>query len=522
MNLRFQISNFKKIFSKISFKNLCSSVFICGLFFLIFSKLETRKISAEDGANEIENAIFTKQEFFGASANVPLPTFEARENLQKLAESQPDNLQILEKLAEANEKLERFDEAEKVFTKLAEIDSAKLYGLADFYERRGRYNEQGEVLHKILKTAPPENRAFVFEKLVTTARRHDLKKYLSADFFAETAKENADIYGVLVRLIENLEKEKNYFEALIFVRQAKAQFPQHAKILLGKEVEILLALDKPREAETVYQTAFDPFWSETEAQNFYDFLNDQDRLRAYGSEIEAKFKANNADFDAAVRLALYRNHDRRGGNDDISPIILKLEKAKKNWTTEELVTATRLLLKNGDGADASRFLYTLYLREDFKKNSEFRAKIIYQLFEMFSDSETMRLPLTKGDLSFYEDIAQTDTHPGIATGILSLIFSDTNPRERFEEKETSANEKFNRAAAYRIFEEYKKENPASAELAQMYLDIIRLYAAAKETEIAEKTLNEFAEKYYRFKRFCRCRFEIGGRLHGSKQERKSA
>ena len=31
---------------------------------------------------------------------MPLPTAEARENLQKLAESQPDNIPVLEKLAE--------------------------------------------------------------------------------------------------------------------------------------------------------------------------------------------------------------------------------------------------------------------------------------------------------------------------------------------------------------------------------------------------------------------------------------
>ena len=428
----------------------------------------------------------------------------------------------MEKLADANEKLERFDEAEKVFTKLAEIDGAKFYALAEFYARRGRFDEQGEVLYKILKTSPPENRAFVFERLLETARRHDLKKYLSAEFFAETAKENPNAYGVFVRLIENLQKQENYSDAINFVRQAKIQFPEHREILMEKEIEFLLALNKPREAEAVYQTAFDPFWSDAQAQKFYDFLDRQDRLRAYGAEISARFKANNGDFDAAIRLALFQDHDYRYGNDDITPIILKLEKAKKNWTTDELVTATRLLLQKGDGATASRFLYTLYLqREDFKKNSAFRAKIIYQLFEMFSDAENERLPLTKGDLSFYEDIAQTDTHPGIATGILSLIFSDTNPREKLADQEMLASKNFNRAAAYRIFEEYKKENPASTELAQMYLDIVRLYTAAKETEIAEKTLDEFAEKYSGSKDFADAALKLADAYVAVNKEEKA-
>ncbi|MDQ3130597.1 MAG: hypothetical protein M3Q99_07535, partial [Acidobacteriota bacterium] len=201
------------------------------------------------------------------------------------------------------------------------------------------------------------------------------------------------------------------------------------------------------------------------------------------------------DFDAGVRLALYQNHDYEYGNDEIAPIILRLEQSKKNWTTGELVTAARLLLRAGEADLAARFLYTLYVRDDFQKNREFRAAVLYQLFEMFSDAENQKLPVTKGDLRFYEDVAKADTNPGIATGILSLVFSDTNPRRKLEDQEAQATKYFNRAAAYRVFEEFKNEFPHAPELFQMYLDIVRLYAATKNTEIAEKTLNEFAQKY---------------------------
>ena len=139
---------------------------------------------------------------------------------------------------------------------------------------------------------------------------------------------------------------------------------------------------------------------------------------------------------------------------------------------------------------ASRFLYTLYERHDLQANEQLRAKVLYQLFKIFSDAERQRLSLVKGDLRFYEDVAKADSSPGIATGILSLIFSDTNPQAELAEKESIANGLFNRAAAYRIFLAYKEENPNSTELAQMYLDIVRLYTAAKKTEIAAKTLAE--------------------------------
>lgn len=475
------------------------SAFIVSIFLLVFCFFWLNRpaqiIVAEDINGEIENAIFTRQEFFGSQAIAPIPTAEARENLASLAENSPDNIAILEKLAEFNEKLLRFDEAENNLKTLAAIDEAKLEKLVEFYERRARFEDEAQTLRRILVSTASEKRAATFVRLIGLARKHDLKSYLQIEFYSEIAGENSNIFPIFERLIDNLITDKNYAEALKFTRQAQIQFPVQRNVLLEKEVEILLETNKAAEAETVYQAAFDPFWSETQAQNFYDFLNGQDRLRAYGSEMKARFKKNPSDFDAAIRLALYQNHDYLYENDSITPVILKLERAKKNWTTAELVTVSRLLIQSNEADLAARFLYALYLREDFRTNSELRAKILYQLFEMFSDAGMKRLPITKGDLSFYEDVAKADTNPGITTGILSLIFSDTNPREKLAEQENKANKLFNRAAAYRIFEEYKRENPASDELAQMYLDIVRLYAATKDTETAEKTLNEFAERY---------------------------
>lgn len=481
-------------------KNPRLSAFICGLIsalsisaILYFSSSQSL---AEDSKNEIETALYTRQEFFGAEAIVPLPTSEARENLALIAENSAENPAVLEKLAELDEKLENYAEAEKLLIRLSEIDALKTDALAAFYHRRADFGKEAEVLRKLLFTTDVEQRADVFERLIETARIHDLKAYLNADFYAEVVRENPSAHLIFETLIDNLVEEKNYAEALKFVRQAKAQFPERRNILLDKEIEILLETNQPKEAEMVYSAAFDPFWSDAEADKFYEFLSEHDRLREYGAELKAKFKKNPADFDAGIRLALYQNHDYSYGNDEITPIITKIEAAKKIWTTGELITATRLLLRENDGATASRFLYTLYLREDFQENPEQRAQILYQLSEMFSDAENQKLPLTKGDLRFYEDVARADTNPGITTGILSLIFSDTKPKQRLEEQENAANKFFNRAAAYRIFEEYKKESPTtSPQLARMYLDITELYLRTKEPEIAEKTLNEFAERY---------------------------
>lgn len=510
----------------ISKNNPRSFLFICVFIFLLFfcvffERRYPQKVAAEGIKSEIENAIFTREEFFGARALVPFPTAQARENLLKLAEQNPNNSEILKKLAEFDEKLGRFDEAENNLVKLAENDAAETENLAAFYERRGRFEKQAQIIKRILFSISKEKRGEIFGKLISVARRHDLKQYLQLSFYAEIARENPDVYDVFERLIQNLIEEKNYADALGFVREAKNNFPEQRDVLLEKEVEILLGLNEPKEAEKIYRAAFDPFWSDEQARKFYYFLNGQDRLRAYGAEIKTQFRKNPADFDAGIRLALYRNNDYHYGNDSVAPIILKLEKAKKDWTTEQLAAAARLLLKSGEAELASRFIYTLYLREDFKRNSELRAKVLYQLFELFFDAENQKLPLVRGDLRFYEDVARADTKPGIATGILSLIFSDSDPREKLDNQERKIGTLVNRAAAYRIFEEYKKENPNSDELAQMYLDVVRFYSAAKQTEIAEKTLNEFAEKYETSEDFASAALKLADAFVAVKREDKA-
>ncbi len=475
---------------------LFTGLFTCVVLLLIlWANFQTKNVSAESNDDALEKALFTRQEFFGAEASVPLPTAEAQENLAKLAADAPDDPQILEHLAELDEKLQRFDEAAENLAHLGKIDSAKLSKLADFYERRGEFAKEADVLRTMLFSADANLRGSLFERLIELARIHELKNYQGADFYRSVAAENPNVYGIFIKLTDKFIEEKNYTDALALTVQAKVNFPERQEILLEKEVEIVRQKDGAKAAEKIYTENFDPFWSETEAQKFYDFLDGEDRLRAYGAELKARFRLNPADFDAAIRFALYQDHDYSGGNDSVAPIILKMEQAKTSWTTAELVTVSRLLLAQSETDSASRFLYTLYAREDFKQNGELRAKVLYQIFEMFCRAEDQKLPISRGDLRFYEDVAKTDTNPGIATGILSLIFSDTHPGEKLDAQETSATEFFNRAAAFRIFEEYKGENPCSPELAQMSLDLVRIYTDAKEPEIAAKILDDFAADY---------------------------
>ena len=109
-----------------------------------------------------------------------------------------------------------------------------------------------------------------------------------------------------------------------------------------------------------------------------------------------------------------------------------------SWEPEELATAARLLIKEGDGDGAARFLYTLVARGQLEKGSPVRARVLYQLFDLLSDAGDERLALTRGDLRFYRDVAASDPHPGMLGGVLSLIFSGENSAREMKKEDEAA------------------------------------------------------------------------------------
>ena len=314
-----------------------------------------------------------------------------------------------------------------------------------------------------------------------------LKKYLAPAFYEQTLAQNPTAFEIIEQYVQKLIEERNYSEALKVVRQYKDGFPDRLIFMIEKEATILDEMGHERDAEAVYTKAFDPFWPLELSDNFYEFLKDHDCFRAYGRELRGAFRRNPADFDTAVKLLHYSKH-AYGDEPEVFAQLEGPSARKISWKQDELVTITRLLIANGYADAASRFLYTLYLKGEMKPGSALRAKVLYQLFELLSDASEERLSLTRGDLRFYQDIANADPHPGMLGGILSLIFSDTNPKEEFHIEEVRAVKYFNRATAYRIFTAYKQEYPTAPELARMYLDIVRLYTATKRRQWRQRHL----------------------------------
>jgi len=464
----------------------------------LYPHFSARAKNEDEVSSLIEAALYTRHEFFGALAIVPFPTAEARNRLAEVSSKYPENAQIYLKLSQLDEKLGNEELALREmqsFVKHEPDERKALETMAEFLHRRAQFPAEAETLERMLHVAPPEQRVEVFRRLIELAETHLLDKYLTPRFYEQTIKENPAAYEIVEKYQQRLIDNDDYDKALPLIRQNRNQFPEHYDELVEKEASLLENMGRVKEAEEVYKQAFDPFWSSELSENFYDFLKSNDRFRAYGHELRAAFQRNPADFETALRLLDYSKY----AGDSRPDVFVQLEKTRParhiNWTQDELITITRLLLAEGYGEASSRFLYTLYLQGDMKPGSKLRARVLYQLFEILSDAGNKRLSLTRGDLKFYQDIATADPHPGMMGGILSLILSDTDPKYEFGVEEERAVSHFNRAAAYRIFNAYKQENPTAPELAQMYLDIVRLYTESKDLDVASETLAEFEQRY---------------------------
>jgi cellulose synthase operon protein C len=445
----------------------------------------------------IDEALYTRAEFFGTQALVPYPTAKAEDNLSALLQKYPDEPRIYLKLAELNEKLGEHSKALKSLEKYVEIEKrsyASLERLASFFHRRADFIKEAKTVEEMIPSATEEQKHQLLSKLTSLARVHNLKYYLEPKYWEKVISENETSFKILEDYLDTLIEEKRYTEALKIIQQYKDKYNNYRPEMIKREANLLLLMDKRKEAEAVYIKAFEPFWPDELSSSFYDFLSSQDRLRSYGYELKEAFRRDPSSFDLAIRLLHYLDNSSL----DDPGIISKLEKARADrkieWKPEELAVVAQLCIDKGDLEHASKYLYTLYTQGKMAPGNPLRAKILYRLFKLIVDSKYERNALTKGDLSLYKDIAKADPHPGMLGGILSLILSNTDPQREYEEEERTATKYFNRATAYRIFLSYKEEYPTSAELAQIYLDIVRLYAN-KDVETAAKTLAEFEARY---------------------------
>ncbi|MBI3652730.1 MAG: hypothetical protein HY231_17040 [Acidobacteria bacterium] len=462
---------------------------------------------------QLDDALYTNEEFFGTSASVARPYAVALEKISALETQFPKDARLRLHSARLAERLGQFDQAITEMNQYAELKRRSpdaLRRLSVFYHNRARYADEVKTLRELAKALPVTERAPIYKTAAGLVRAYALKEFKPADFFAELVAEDAANVQPVKDYVEELRLAKQDKEALAVLTSLQTKFPNELNYFLKTRAEILEKSNDRRAAEEVYSAAFNPNWPRKIASDYYDLLRRFGRYRVARRTLQDRFKAGASDLQTAGRLFSFFAYE--GNYEQASMVLRQLEERRAgrnpnpanntnpttpqpvraaSWPASEIETVSAMYASIGNFDQASRYLYTLYLLGKLQASSPSREAALYHLFQTMIDAAGTPTRVGTGDLSLYKDIAELDQHPGFMNGVLSLILSGTDPKTEFASEEKAAAGFFNRAFAYRIFNAFKAEFPQSKYLGEMYLGVVQVFATMGEHKLAIAAGREF-------------------------------
>jgi predicted Zn-dependent protease len=480
----------------------------------------------------VDDALYTSEEFFGTRAWVARPYSVALDRVSTLAGQYPKDAAVHLHAARLSERLGQFDRAATEMAQYADLKRRSpdaLRRLANFYHHRARFSDEVRTLTELARSVPIADRPPVYKRAAEVVRSHTLKEFKSADFFAELVAADPGNIGPVKDYVEELTLAHQNTEALAVLASFQPKFPSELAYFLKTRAQVLESAGDRRAAEEVYSAAFDPNWPRAIAGDYYDLLRRFGRYRIVRRALQERVRAGAADLQTVGRLfsifayegsyphaasLLRALEDRRAGSPASSPAATAGQPSAvsaSKWTAAELEAVAGMFTSIGHYDQASRYLYTLYLMGGLQPATEQREQALYRLFKVMIDAAGTPTRVGAGDLSFYRDVAEVDQHPGIMNGVLSLILSGTDPAQEFANQEKSAAGYFNRAFAYRIFSSFKQEYPRSANLGDMYLGVVDVFASLGEHRLAIEAGREFQQRFPDSPRYA----EVGLRIADS-------
>lgn len=464
---------------------------------------------------QVDDALFTNEDFFGVSASVARPYGAALERISSLESQFPKDARLRLQAARLAERLGQFDKATTEINQYAELKGRSpdaLRRLVQFYHNRALHADEVKALRNLAQALPVSERAPIYKQAATLVRTYALKEFKPADFFAELVAADSSSVQPVKDYVEELRYAKQDRDALAILGQYQPKFPNELAYFLKTRAQILEAQNDRRAAEEVYANAFDPNWSRKIAADYYDLLRRFGRYRIARRALQDRVKTGATDLQTSARLFSFLSFE--GNYEQASQVLRNLEARRAGrpsptstpanqpqpvraavWTPQELEQTAAMFASIGHFDQASRYLYTLYLLGKLQPATASREDALYRLFKVMIDAAGTPTRVGTGDLSFYKDVSEIDRHPGFMNGVLSLVLASTEPATQFATEEKAAAGYFNRAFAYRIFNSFKQEFAESKYLGDMYLGIINVFATMGEHKLAIEAGREFQVKF---------------------------
>ncbi len=447
---------------------------------------------------------------------------ESRDQLSALIQRSPQQSDLYALRAQENERIAEPVPAEADWLRAAETATpdnraAAYLDVAHFYERRVEPGKAFEaLLHAAVQPSPTSERFSAPEGTVSY-RAYDEALGLTRTAALPQDAPSRVYESWIQRWPDDTSLHTRYFEALVAAARQQAMRP-----VAGIAVASLLpkaqgVYDRyvaahPEDTEfavagraelaelggkdefTVYDQLFTPLWPDSLADRYYQLLSDRHQLRKFVADARAQAVAQPAAVGPALRLYFY--YSRQGKKERAEVALLEFEArheaAHAPWTAEDLKTLGILFERLADPDEAAKAWYSLY---SLPNAGAMHTEGLARLARLLLLAPEQHVRFGNRDLSLYSNVAQMDRHPGFLNGILSVLFTASDPLQQYASENETASAYFHRAAASDLIERLKKEAPNAPQLVELEQQLFAAYALYGQDDAIISRAPDYLNKY---------------------------
>jgi len=464
-------------------------------------------ITNTESGSGIESALFRLMTLPTGDILYRRPPAEARPQITDLLKSDTQRGTLYSLRALQDEQALDFTAAEddwKVWVDHASDRVAGELDLADFYDRRLRWQDEITALTVVAKSPAPPSEKFVlsseqrswkaFERSLTVIQQNALGSDATDQIYPAWIARYPSEAAVYSRFFDELLNEKRFDDASKVVEQYRQAFPSDAVFPVKAQASLAYRRGSFTEGLAVYDRSFQPLWPSELIQSYFNLLKETHSLFAFIDRTRAHLSANPDDFDSAARL--FYAYQQQGRLDAAKQVIADYRQSKESrhaqWTAQELDTFACLLEAVQAYPESARYYFAL---NNAQGMPEAQQRAVAGLIDILLEAPEQPFRLGAGNLSMYRDIATMDQGPGYLNGILSLFFNNTNPVSEYSTEDQLATSYFHRGKASELLGQFDTHFPTAPERGALHARLIHAYGVYGDNDAVIQAGREFLTQF---------------------------
>ncbi len=451
------------------------------------------------GSSTLESALYRAMDLPSVKALYPRPPKEAQSELAHLITAAPNQAELYQLRARADEQAldESAAEADwKLYAAHAQDPIAARLALADFYHRRLAIPQEIAALNEVAAAPPIPSETYLdptqqrswkaYNRLLLILRDQGQSATATATTFDAFLTRYPAEPALYAAYLNFLLDQKDYPAAQAIIPRYQRQFPQEPTFPIRAAALIETRRGNTDAALAVYDRAFQPLWPAELVHAYLELLNQTHRQRAFVAAARAQLAAHPDGPAALNALARIFYYDLQAGRPEAAQHTLdsfRVARESRNgvWTAEDLYTLATLTAATHAYAEAARYNFALASTEGTLPNGEPAAQsglanLVQILLQASAAFQETAQPLALGsqNLTLYRDIATLDQGPGYWNGILSLWLNGTSPQSEYASENAKAQSYFHRSKAAGLLATLDQKFPNAPERPALHAALINV------------------------------------------------